>query len=63
MKLIFEILDKQKHNVKDFDCGQGVMNAFLKRFALKNQKLYLSKTWVVFDESKLDETNKADVVG
>ena len=30
---------------------------------LKNQKLYLSKTWVVFEESKPAEDNKADVIG
>lgn len=62
MNLIFEVLDKKKHNFKNFDCGKEVMNSFLKRFALKNQKLNISKTWVVFDADAKIAENKSEVI-
>lgn len=46
----FVPLDKASHDIKCFDCGKLVMNEFLQRYASKNAKLGLSKTWVLVDE-------------
>ena len=62
MKLIVEILDKSRHNFKSFDCGQKSMNDFLKQFALKNLKLNISRTWIVFDEHN-NQGEKHNVIG
>ena len=62
MKFLLEILDKNKHDIKNFDCGQEKMNLFLRRFALKHQNLGLSKTWILTNgETKLNQ--KSRVVG
>lgn len=45
----FVSLDKSSHDLKKFDCGKPVMNEFLHRYASKNAKLGLSKTWVLLD--------------
>ncbi|MFD1244872.1 GNAT family N-acetyltransferase [Paralysiella testudinis] len=47
----FEVLDKARHQLKSFDCGKAVMNDFLKRYAVKNQNLGLSRTWVLAENS------------
>ena len=39
--------DQTKHDLKKFDCKKNDMNLFLSRFAIKNGKLGLSKTWVL----------------
>ena len=62
MKLGFELLDRKKHSLKNFDCGKAVMNAYLKQFAFKNQKLKISKTWVVLDEEEEKLNLKSNVV-
>lgn len=51
MNLILRVLDKNQHNLQDFDCGKKEMNAFLQKFALKNQELGLSKSWVLVDDN------------
>lgn len=43
----FTLLDVSVHDVKRFDCGRIEMNLFLSRFAQKNSKVGLSKTWVL----------------
>jgi GNAT superfamily N-acetyltransferase len=43
----FVELDPRRHDVKAFDCGKSVMNEFLARFAAKNMRLGLSRTWVL----------------
>lgn len=50
MNLALQILDKNQHNIQSFDCGKKEMNSFLQKFALKNQKLGLSKSWVLVDK-------------
>ena len=48
----FVLADKTKHDLKSFDCKKTEMNLFLSRFAIKNGKLGLSKTWVLpFEDS------------
>ncbi|MBF0264722.1 MAG: GNAT family N-acetyltransferase [Gammaproteobacteria bacterium] len=54
----FVFADKNKHNLKGFDCKKTDMNDFLSRFAIKNSKLGLSQTWVLTTE-KLLIKNKA----
>jgi len=43
----FEVADKNKHSFKNFDCGKPSLNDYLKRFAIKNNTLGLSRTWVL----------------
>lgn len=59
LKSYFEVLDKTKHQLKPFDCGKVVMNDFLKRYAAKNQKLGLSRTWVLV--KNVTDGQKAEV--
>jgi len=43
----FILADPKKHDLKSFDCSKIEMNQFLSRFAIKNEKLGLCKTWVL----------------
>tara|TARA_R110000868_G_scaffold1215_3_gene9478 strand:+ start:404 stop:943 length:540 start_codon:yes stop_codon:yes gene_type:complete len=43
----FVVADKASHDLKTFDCGKTGMNDFLSRFAIKHNKLGLSRTWVL----------------
>ena len=63
MNLLIELLDKSKHDIKNFDCSQKEMNAFLKQFAVKNQNLKISKSWAVFAEQNLTDKKKAEIIG
>lgn len=45
----FVAADKSAHDLKSFDCGKTEMNEFLARFAIKHNKLGLSRTWVLPD--------------
>ncbi len=54
-----ESLDKNKHDLKAFDCGKPDMDTFLSRFAFKHSKLGLSSTWVLTKEPN-DSNNKND---
>lgn len=47
LKKAFEPLDKTIHDIKAFHCDKPVMDEFLRRYAAKNAKLGLSKTWVL----------------
>lgn len=46
MELIFEKLDKTKHNREDFDCGVTVLNNFIQTRANKEMKQHLNSTFV-----------------
>ena len=46
------LLDKS-HDTSQFDCGKEPLNAFLKGFALTNQKGGLARIYVVFSEEKV----------
>ncbi len=46
MELIFEKLDKAKHNRDDFDCGVPVLNHFIQTRANKEMKQHLNSTFV-----------------
>ena len=65
MSLILELLDKKKHDTKHFDCGEDEMNIFFKQFAFKNQKLELSKSWVLTNDEKKEDSQaeKLKVMG
>lgn len=63
MNLSLEILNKSKHNIKDFDCGKETLNQFLHRFALKNQQLGLSKSWVLLDKDFTSSIQKQEIIG
>lgn len=43
----FVLADQKKYDLKGFDCDKPNMNLFLSRFAIKNGKLGLSRTWVL----------------
>ncbi len=43
----FVLADPTRHHLKAFDCGKPDMNMFLARFAVRNMKLGLSRTWVL----------------
>ena len=43
----FVPINKQTHLLKKFDCGKEGMNFFLSRFAVKHEKLGLSRTFVL----------------
>jgi len=43
----FEVADASIHHLKKFDCGKQGLNEYLSRFAVKNNVLGLSRTWVL----------------
>lgn len=43
----FVLVDHTQHDLKTFNCGKPDMNMFLARFAVKNMRLGLSRTWVL----------------
>lgn len=48
---LFPIKDfHSKQSLKDFDCGNEALNEFLSRYALKNDKLGIGKTFLGVDE-------------
>ena len=55
----FEPLYATQHDIKKFRCGKPTMDEFLHRYAAKNAKLGLSKTWVLADRQP--ETDKAAI--
>lgn len=54
----FEIADASIHDLKKFDCGKHSLNEYLSRFAVKNNVLGLSRTWVLPCQSN---ENKAPI--
>ncbi|MDR1950415.1 MAG: GNAT family N-acetyltransferase [Spirochaetaceae bacterium] len=47
----FTLVPLQKnHSVKTFDCGNAVLNEYLRRYALKNDRLSIGKTFVALDD-------------
>ncbi|MBN2327730.1 MAG: GNAT family N-acetyltransferase [Candidatus Omnitrophica bacterium] len=49
----FEILNPQKHNRDDFDCGVDALNRYLKKFANQDQKRSLTKVYVLAKEETI----------
>ena len=45
--MIFEPLDANKHDRKNFDCGVESLNLYLKQFANQDQKRSLTKVYVL----------------
>jgi GNAT superfamily N-acetyltransferase len=46
----FELVPLSKeHPVKQFDCGKAPLNEYLKRYALKNDKLSIGKTFLALE--------------
>lgn len=43
----FELLDKQLHHRKSFDCGQVELNSFIDKFAAKHMQSGISRTIVL----------------
>lgn len=52
----FDVADSLTHDFKSFDCDNKSLNEFIKRYAEKNNKLGISKTWVLPVEP--EEPNK-----
>lgn len=47
LKSSFEIANPATHDLKKFDCAKDSLNEYLARFAVKNNTLGLSRTWVL----------------
>ena len=43
----------EKHDLESFDCGQSVLNDWLKRKALKNENSYDTRTYVICGSQKV----------
>jgi hypothetical protein len=43
----FVLVDHTQHDLKAFNCDKPDMNMFLARFAVRNMRLGLSRTWVL----------------
>lgn len=63
MALIFELLDKKRHRIRQFDCGKPIMNAYIRQYAGKNSELGISRTWVAVDGMSGEAAGKSDVLG
>ena len=46
----FPVLLTNEHDCGDFDCGHALLNDWLRRYALQNQRANASKTFVVCQE-------------
>lgn len=53
--LEMQTLDKNIHNRNGFDCGEEVLNKFLREQASSSSKRYLSRTKVLVDKQKQSE--------
>lgn len=52
-------IDEEKHDVSCFDCGDDVLNTYIKQYSIKNEGA-ISRTYVAIDE---DSANKEKVIG
>ncbi|PUD99108.1 MAG: GNAT family N-acetyltransferase [Candidatus Sedimenticola endophacoides] len=57
----FVAVDKAQHDLKRFNCGKPDMDQFLARFAVKNDLLGISRTWVLPVTEGDDPLKKAPV--
>ncbi len=55
MRIIFEVLDKDKHNRDNFDCGAKELNDFLRDHANQRQKRHNAVTHVAVDADSKEE--------
>lgn len=51
----FTEVDKARHDLKAFDCGNEGMNQFLGRFAVKHNAQGLSRTYVLVESTEADK--------
>ncbi len=59
MRIIFEVLDKDKHNRDNFDCGAKELNDFLQNQANQRQKKHNAVTHVAID---IDAKNEPKII-
>ncbi len=57
----FVLVDHTKQDLKRFSCGKPDMNMFLSRFAVKNMRLNLSRTWVLPVVSEEQSAQKSQI--
>jgi hypothetical protein len=57
----FVLVDHSQHDLKTFNCGKPDMNMFLARFAAKNMRLGLSRTWVLPVVAEDQQPRKAQI--
>ena len=57
----FVLVDHTKQDLKRFNCGKLDMNMFLSRFAVKNMRLNLSRTWVLPVVSEEQSAQKSQI--
>jgi hypothetical protein len=57
----FVLVDHSRHDLKRFNCGKPDMNIFLARFAVKNMRLGLSRTWVLPVVAENQQPQKAQI--
>ncbi|MCP4409587.1 MAG: GNAT family N-acetyltransferase [Gammaproteobacteria bacterium] len=57
----FVLVDHSQHDLKKFNCGKLDMNMFLARFAVKNMRLGLSRTWVLPVVAENQQSQKAQI--
>lgn len=43
----FEVANASLHDLKNFNCGKPSLNEYLSRYAIKNNSLGVSRTWVL----------------
>ena len=55
LQTTFEVADTSIHDLKKFDCGKPSLNEYLSRFAVKNNALGLSRTWVLPCQSTVEK--------
>lgn len=48
----FVLVDTTLHNLKAFDCGKVSLNDYLSRYAVRNSRLGLSRTWVLTEQAE-----------
>ena len=47
------VLLTKEHDCGDFDCGHALLNDWLRRYALQNQRANAAKTFVVCQERRV----------
>lgn len=50
--IIISIQEVDKKLLNDFDCGEDLLNSYLKRFAVRNDKNNIAKTFVCLNDDK-----------
>lgn len=53
MSMKIELLNTEKHNRKQFDCGVNVLNIYLQQLANQDQKRNLTRVYVLTEETRI----------